>query len=48
MSIANNGGYNPRTKHIDLNVHFVRDHVEKGDIKLIYVPTKFQLADFLT
>ena len=32
ISIATNQGYTPRAKHIDLEVHFVRDHVEKRTI----------------
>ncbi|XP_031091010.1 secreted RxLR effector protein 161-like [Ipomoea triloba] len=37
-----------RTKHIDINYHFIRDHVEKKDIKVEYVNTDDQLADILT
>lgn len=48
ISIATNQGYTPRAKHIDLRAHFVRDHVEQGNIKLEYVPSGDQLADFLT
>ena len=28
--------------------HFLRDHVEKGNIDLIYIPTERNLADLLT
>ncbi|GMG17953.1 unnamed protein product [Phytophthora fragariaefolia] len=48
IAMATNHGYTPRAKHIDLRAHFVRDHVEVGRIKLKHVPTKDQLADFLT
>ncbi|PKA62608.1 Retrovirus-related Pol polyprotein from transposon TNT 1-94 [Apostasia shenzhenica] len=37
-----------RTKHIEIRYHFIRDHVEKGDIALDYVSTDFQLADIFT
>jgi hypothetical protein len=37
-----------RTKHIEVRHHFLRDNVEKGNIDLIHVPTKKQLADTLT
>jgi hypothetical protein len=44
--------YNPvqhsKTKHIEIRHHFIRDHVEKGDIYLSYVSTKNQLADIFT
>ncbi|GMF22168.1 unnamed protein product [Phytophthora lilii] len=41
-------GNTPRAKHIDLRAHFVRDHVEAGNIKLEHVPSSEQLADYLT
>jgi hypothetical protein len=28
-----------RTKHIDIQCHFLRDHQQKGDIKTAYVST---------
>jgi hypothetical protein len=34
-----------RTKHIDIRYHFLRDHRQKGDIKIAYVSTHNQLAD---
>jgi hypothetical protein len=37
-----------RIKHIEVRCHFLRDNVEKGNIDLIHVPTKKQLADILT
>ena len=33
-----------RTKHIDIRHHHVKDHVDKGDIVLAYVPTDEQAA----
>jgi hypothetical protein len=44
--------YNPcehsRTKHIDIQHHFLRDHANKGDIVISHVRTNEQLADILT
>jgi predicted aldo/keto reductase-like oxidoreductase len=37
-----------RTKHIDIRFHFLRDHKQKGDIKIAYVSTHNQLADIFT
>lgn len=48
IAMAMNQGYTPRAKHIDLRAHFVRDHITAGRIKLEYIPTEYQLADFLT
>ena len=48
ICIATNQGYKPRAKHIDLRVHFVRDHIEQGEIQLKHVPSDMQLVDYLT
>ena len=37
-----------RTKHIEIRHHFIRDHVQKGDIVLSFVETDKQLADIFT
>jgi hypothetical protein len=37
-----------RTKHIDIRYHFLRDHQQRGDIKIAYVSTHNQLADIFT
>ena len=37
-----------RTKHIEIKYHFIRDHVEKGDVELIFISTDKQLADIFT
>lgn len=37
-----------RSKHIDVKYHFVRECVQKKEIKLIYVSTENQLADMMT
>ncbi|XP_073263806.1 uncharacterized protein [Populus alba] len=35
-------------KHIDIDFHFVRDHVSKGQLRVFHVSTTNQLADALT
>jgi hypothetical protein len=37
-----------RSKHIEIKHHFIRDHVNKKDIELIFVDTENQLADIFT
>jgi hypothetical protein len=37
-----------RTKHIDIQYHFLRDHQQMGDIEIAYVSTKEQLVDIFT
>lgn len=48
INIAKNLVQYSRTKHIDIRYHFLRDHVEKGDIVLYFVESEAQLADILT
>ncbi|GJW18071.1 hypothetical protein Tco_0025507 [Tanacetum coccineum] len=36
------------TKHIDIQYHFIRDHILKGDIELHFIPIQYQLADIFT
>lgn len=38
----------PKSKHIDIAFHFVRDHIHKGHLIFIFVSTKFQVADVFT
>lgn len=37
-----------RTKHIDTRKHFVKNHVDSGDIECDYCPTEEMMADLLT
>jgi hypothetical protein len=37
-----------KSKHIDIQFHFVRDYIEAGALKYEFVPTAAQTADFLT
>lgn len=48
MALANNAKITRYTKHIDVRQFFIRDHIEKGDIELQYVPTNENAADILT
>ena len=38
----------PRTKHINIKYHHFRQHVKQGDIEVVNVASKDQLADMLT
>ena len=35
-------------KYIDIKHHFIKDHVQKGDIKLSIVNTEDQIANIFT
>ena len=48
IAIGTNDGYQSHAKHIDIRHHFIREHVKLRSIKLEYLSTKPQLADFLT
>lgn len=45
---ATNSAFHARTKNIELDVHFLRDHVLKGTLDIRYVPSSDQLVDCLT
>jgi hypothetical protein len=48
IDLAKNPEHHARSKHIDIQYHFVRENVQNGIIKLEYISTKEQLADILT
>ncbi|GKF07196.1 ribonuclease H-like domain-containing protein, partial [Tanacetum coccineum] len=37
-----------RTKHIEIDIHFVRDLVAAGQVRVLYVPSRYQFADIFT
>ena len=48
IALSRNPKYHPRTKHIDIKYHFIRDKVAKKELILDYCPTEQMLADLLT
>jgi hypothetical protein len=48
ISVAKNLVFHKRMEHLEVRHHFLRDHVEKGDIKMRYINTERQLADIFT
>jgi hypothetical protein len=48
LALAHNPEHHARTKHIDIQYHFVRNCVEDGTTRLEYCPTEDMIADGLT
>ncbi|KAK9070166.1 hypothetical protein SSX86_010566 [Deinandra increscens subsp. villosa] len=37
-----------RTKHIEIDIHFVREKVARGQVRVLHVPSRYQIADIFT
>ncbi|KAJ0775601.1 putative RNA-directed DNA polymerase [Helianthus annuus] len=46
--LSNNPVQHQRTKHIEIDIHFVREKVRLGHIKVLHVPSSMQYADIFT
>ena len=48
MFLANNPVLSQRTKHISVRHHFVREFIEDGILKILFVKSKMNQADIFT
>lgn len=48
INIAHDLVQHDRTKHVEVDKYFIKDHIKKGNICIPYIQTKNQLADVFT
>lgn len=48
IHLSKNSAFHERTKHIDVRLHYVRDVISKGQIKVDKISTEINPADILT
>jgi len=48
INLTKNPIHHSKTKHIEIKHHFIRDHIQKGDIEIMFVKTENQLANLFT
>ncbi|KAL0536093.1 hypothetical protein IC582_025025 [Cucumis melo] len=48
ISIANNPVQHDRTKHVEIDRHFIKERLDSGSICILYIPSSQQIADVLT
>ena len=46
--LSANPVHHRRTKHVELDIHFVRERVALGQFRVLHIPTRQQLADIMT
>jgi hypothetical protein len=46
--MSSNPVQHQRTKHVEIDVHFVREHVALSNVCVLHVPTTSQFADIFT
>jgi hypothetical protein len=48
ISVAKNPVFHKKMRCVEMRHHFLRDHVEKGDIEMRYIDIERQFADIFT
>ena len=47
IALSTAAKFHQRTKHIDIRYHFIREHVDNGTFRLIWLPTHKNISDIL-
>ena len=48
INIAHNHVHHDWVKHVEINRHFIKEKIEKGEVCMLFIPTAQQIADVLT
>ena len=48
VKLSENPVFHDRSKHIDMKYHYIRDIIQKGNVKLQYISTDEQVTDLFT
>ena len=48
ISRANNSVQYDRTKHVEMDKHFIKEKLDNGSICILYIPSSKQIVDVLT
>ncbi|GAA0139375.1 transmembrane signal receptor [Lithospermum erythrorhizon] len=46
--LSENPVQHQRTKHVELDIHFVREKIALGHVRVLHVPSRYQIADIFT
>ncbi|XP_060178331.1 uncharacterized mitochondrial protein AtMg00810-like [Lycium barbarum] len=46
--LSSNPVQHQRTKNIEMDIHFVREQVARGHVRVLHVPSRYQIADIFT